>query len=330
MRVNDARDSASGTLGTLPELNRILVPLDGTLLSERIFGLARWVPARRNTELVLLSVLKRGEAWAQEQDDTVESTCDYLDWRRHLLLEDYPGRVRYAIRVGDPADEIVQFADEFEPSLIAMATHGRAGLARWRRGSVTETVLRRSRFPVLTANPEGLNAIDELHPVTFRKILVALDGSERSARVLPTVVAIAQLHGSSVTLLHILEVPAAYPPPLVPTTPPFSEGFVLEPWRSALAAAGVSVEAVSIVGSPAATILATVRDRSADLLALATHGRSGLPRLVFGSVAEQVIRHCRCPVLVQRTAELPAEDAGEETSGDAHEDPGASVERTDA
>jgi nucleotide-binding universal stress UspA family protein len=304
-------DDPRALLGEVPRLDKVLVPLDGTPHSERVFGLVRAILSRQETELVLLAVLPRDEAWVKCQDDSVELTCDYLDWRRQLLAK-HLGRVRYAIRVGDPAEEIARFAEEFEPSLIAMSTHGRSGLERLRWGSVTEGVLRRSRFPVLAVSPTGRDALEKPRVIQVHNILVALDGSVRSGGILPTVIGLARLCNSVVTLVHVNETPRAHlgAETWDPATPPVADG-ALESWRAAVAASGVSVRAITVSGSPVSSILAAASDHASDLVALTTHGRSGLPRLVLGSVAEQVLRRCPCPVLVQRTVEAAPVRSGE-------------------
>jgi nucleotide-binding universal stress UspA family protein len=313
MRIPETNVERQHRLAGVPRINRVLVPLDGTLHSERIFGLVRGLLARHETELVLVAVLTRDHEEALGHEDTVESTCDYLDWRRQLLGE-AAGRVKYVIRVGDPADAIVTLADELEVSLIAMATHGRAGLERWLKGSVTEDVLRRARAPVLTANPAALDALAEPRLQQCRNILVALDGSRRSSRVLPSVIALAYIYDATVTLLYADEpiVWAAGIPGTFVTMPPQDGEELLESWRCAVSACGVKVNTVSVAGAPVEAILTAAKEREADLVALTTHGRSGVARLVHGSVAEQVLRRSPCPVLIQRTVETPDAEPAEE------------------
>ena len=91
---------------------------------------------------------------------------------------------------------------ELEPyHLVAMSTHGRSGVGRWLRGSVAERVLRNSPVPILLANPEGIVKPDD--SVRFGTILVPLDGSKRSARVMDRVLPFAVDSESEVVLLHV-------------------------------------------------------------------------------------------------------------------------------
>ena len=291
---------------------RILVPLDGTKLSEGVFTLVRWLLGRKQADVKLLTVLSRDETWT---DDPVELACDYLEWRRQALLE-AGARVRYAIRVGDPAEQILAASEDFQPNIIAMATHGRTGINRWRRGSVTEQVLRRATVPVLAVNPGGLQEAEKPRLLHFGRILVPLDGSDRAAEILPAVAELARLYDSVVTLLHVEE------PIVVPTMLPANVGdfprsnglgpAALEPYREALAAVGVNAIVRTIVGSALAEILRIANEETFDLVALTTHGRTGVARLILGSIAEHVLRHCTVPVLLKRTVPIAVPTAAEE------------------
>ncbi|HZV01043.1 MAG TPA: universal stress protein [Planctomycetota bacterium] len=287
----------------LHSFDRILVPLDGSKLSEGAFHLVRWFVERQQADVKLLTVLSSQEDWT---DNPVEETCDYLDWRRRALAE-FGSRVRYAIRVGDPADEILAESDSSEPDLIVMATHARRGLDRWRHGSVTERVIRGARVPVLAANPTGLEESDKPRLLRLGRILVPLDGSARATEILPPVAELARLYHSVVTLLHVQA------PIVVPSMIPVEVGSardtgrpILEPWREALAAAGAHAVTRTIVGSAPAEILRIANEESYDLVALTTHGRSGFARFMLGSIAEHTLRQCRCPVLLKRTVPAPS------------------------
>jgi len=297
--------------------SKILVPLDGSGLSERIFDLIRWVLERKQTEVKLLTVLSLDERRTVESP--VESACDYLDSKREALL-DYGARVRFAIRVGDASEQILAEAEEYAPSIIAMATHGRTWVDRLRWGSVTESVLRGANVPVLAANPIGLEEAAKPRLLNLSRILVPLDGSSRSTEVLAAVAELARLYKSVVTLLHVEE------PTIVPSMISMSPGItwgaeeigrrILEPGRRALVAAGVEVLTRTIVGSAPKEILRIANEESFDLVALTTHGRAGFARLVRGSIAERILRHCACPVLMKRT--IPAAQRDEsDTSIDA-------------
>lgn len=200
-----------------------------------------------------------------------------------------------ALARGDAAAGILARIDATHPGLVAMATHGRSGVARFVRGSVAERVLRACPAPLLLANPAGLEA----PRWPWRKLLVPLDGSDHAARVLPVVERLASALRAGVTLLRV--------DPYLAPLEARSEGYdperaaaSLEPVRRRLEAAGVATRVRVTLGVEADQILRAAED--VDLVALTTHGRSGLSRWLFGSVAEHVLRHCPRPLVVVRDA----------------------------
>jgi universal stress protein A len=144
---------------------------------------------------------------------------------------------------------------------------------------------------------------------SIRSILVPTDFSAASERAVGYARALAATLGASVHLVHVLD--RLLSPELAWAAPAIEAAAIHErlyqEGRSKLAAVAATVEqsrvpATSEVrsGAPAAEIIQAAVDYGADLIIMATHGRSGLSHLVLGSVAEQVIRHARCPVLAVR------------------------------
>lgn len=285
---------------------KILIPLDGSELSERILAQVRRLLVRQDAEVLLLHVVgaqEAGGAAEEQQLQAVEASRSYLE----RLVQDLNGDGATAharVARGDPAERVLEVATEVGSDLIALATHGRTGLDRWVRGSVAERLLRRSPAPLLLANPHGVARGGG--EARFRKILVPLDGSELAARILPSVRELALLYGAQVVLLRVeWIVPATAHYPLAETMPLRTADEVaatLAPFREALVAGGVEVSAQVEFGVEAERILHVAETQGVDLVAMTTHGRSGLSRWMFGSVAENVLRHCTCPVLVQRVA----------------------------
>lgn len=150
----------------------------------------------------------------------------------------------------------------------------------------------------------------------YRHIIVALDGSAIAEQVLPHVESLAERFGSTVTLLQVVTPVEALLfagtvlDPLSPrryaeleqTTAELRSDAVsyLASLRDRLAAKGLVVDCASPEGPASDVIVEQTRQREADLIAMTTHGRGGLSRWVFGSVAEDVLRHASCPVLVMR------------------------------
>mgnify|MGYP001379577794 CR=1 FL=1 len=264
----------------------LLVPLDGSSLSE---GVLPWVEAllraRPGTRVQLLHV----------QSDRADSDCLAGPAER---LGRAGGQVELEVcRGAAPAQEIVVRARRAR-AWVTMASHGRSGLTRLLLGSVAEEVLRRADGPVLLA-PRP--ALERAGPVEYRRILVPLDGSERSAAILPLVRELARAHGAEVQLLHVASwITPELGPLLAVSEPPEALAARVDAWRAALARAGLRVETLAAAGERVEEIVAAGQREQVDLIAMATHGRAGLDRLVHGSHTEAVLRRAAVPLLSLR------------------------------
>lgn len=280
---------------TRAPFSRILLPVDESALATRVTRPLQRLCQPGLTEVTLLRV----DAPLGAADDAraqLHLAAQVAAVRERLGDET---RVHAVIARGDPAEEITRYARETRQELVAMATHGRSGVARWVRGSVAERVLRTCDAPLLLCNPHALDA-DQEH--RFRQILVPLDGSSAAESVLPAVEKVAAAHDALVTLLIIEPlVMTELPSPLLAGSlwDPTALELSLKPVVDRLERAGLRVDATSAYGVVADEILRAAK--STDLLAMATHGRSGPSRWWFGSVAEQVLREATCPLLVART-----------------------------
>jgi nucleotide-binding universal stress UspA family protein len=291
-------------------IERILVPLDGSDLSAEVVWQVRRLLLGFEAEVELYTVVVPIlESWRERQEDRPDRESRHLDLRvedarRHLKkagkhLAEAATRVVHEVEIGDAADMILRRAARTHPSLIAMATHGRSGPSRWVRGSVAQRVLRESPAPILMVNPAWRDEVQGIH---FRRILVPIDGSERSASILPLVVEFAKVFEAEVILQRVW----------VPPTPDSAEAeremaSRLEPTRAELEEAGLVVRVRAGAGRPAAEILDAAEEEDVDLVAMSTHGSSGPARWFYGSVTEKVLRRCSRPLLVKRTVALPVE-----------------------
>jgi nucleotide-binding universal stress UspA family protein len=147
----------------------------------------------------------------------------------------------------------------------------------------------------------------------YARILVALDGSELAEQILPYVESLAERFSATVTLLRAtmpveraVTAEVGIAAGFVDLTPIIEEerreaARYLEHVAECLRRGGITVQCVQPEGSPAEVILEHARRTNGELIALTTHGRGGLGRLVFGSVADEVLRKAPCPVLLVRT-----------------------------
>ena len=148
--------------------------------------------------------------------------------------------------------------------------------------------------------------------MNFRRILVATDFAESAERALACAVQLARRHGTELVLVHVYMDLPAYPEITAGQVVAIYEEqrawieAALERRARAARGEGLLARAVLRTGPAASTIAETAKDEGADLLVVGTHGRSGLDRLILGSVAERVVRLASCPVLVVKSAEAAA------------------------
>jgi nucleotide-binding universal stress UspA family protein len=282
---------------------RVLVPLDGSELAEAVLPLLGAGGHPWGSEVLLVrSITSESPAGPSAEREAVA----YLAAQARVL-EREGFRVRREVWHGDPSQTIVNAADRHLIDLIAMTTHGWRGLDRLRFGSVAESVVRKARVPALLVRGQ-LRWPADRPP----RILVPLDGSEQSAAILALVAKLRRRMHAAVELLHVLEpLPSVASPDLplsladaCPERPAARD--YLE--RVAARFDGDSPEVARVVlGGPAAKVIAQrILDSGADLVAMTTHGRGGVARLLVGSVAEQVLRTADVPVLLWKAPIPPA------------------------
>jgi nucleotide-binding universal stress UspA family protein len=277
--------------------DKILVALDGGEFADGVLGVIQPFFAH-GPQLELLTICQDA-AGREAAEAHLEAKC--------AALEAQGVQVSRTVGEGDPAAGILERVESAKPDLVVMASHGRFGPWRWVRGSVAERVLRRCSVPLLIAQPgEAGTPAPE-----FKRILVPLDGSPRASAVVPLAIDVAKGFGAEIVLFrasnaHHLTLtqflkPDEDPGP-IPTNPKQLEKDLMA--ASALVtAAGVPVRRETAFGDPAFQILRQAEEGDVDLIAFTTHGRTGLDRWLFGSVAENVLRSWGGPVLVLRNGE---------------------------
>ncbi|HWP58617.1 MAG TPA: universal stress protein [Candidatus Acidoferrales bacterium] len=298
---------------------KIIVPLDGSALAEAVLPHVRTLARQLELPITLLQVIDPEVVSSYSKDfhqyGTIMaamklSSGDYLRKTASLLGE--PPKVDSLIEVGAPADTIVRVAAQDERALIAMATHGLSGLQRWIMGSVANKVLRAASNHLFLIRPrrEDWKAPTQEEPLT--KIIVPLDGSKLAEKVLPHAVEWAQKMSAEIVLVRVYTLPlSAYWAREEEGAPNIAEleGRLRAETRDYLDAKveelkAKSVRKVSSVlleGLAAARIVDFARETPGSLIAMCTHGRSGMKRWVLGSVTERVVQASGNPVLVIRT-----------------------------
>jgi len=144
--------------------NRVLVPLDGSDVAEAILSRVEELTAKLGAEVVLLEVLSETGVLPTTAHQEYNEAKEYLDGITQRL-RDQGIEASAAIRYGEPAEEIVDYAQANKVDLIAMSTHGRSGVSRWVFGSVAEKVLRGTDVPIFLVRAPGVSPYG-LPPVT--------------------------------------------------------------------------------------------------------------------------------------------------------------------
>lgn len=202
-----------------------------------------------------------------------------------------------------PSEAIINYAREQAVDLVVMGTHGRRGMDRLLSGSVSEEVVRGAPCPVFTVL--ATDAKD--HVPTISRVLAPVDLSDQSDLVVDHAAALADAYAAPLDLLHVVE-EAAYPSaygldPLTPDLPNVQNRAreALETLAGEHELRPGPINAHVMAGNAARDIVEFADEQDADLIVMATHGRTGLERFLIGSVAEKVVRRARCPVFTLKS-----------------------------
>jgi nucleotide-binding universal stress UspA family protein len=296
---------------------KMLIPLDGSKTAEKVLPYARALGGVLKIPVQLLAVVDIGEmathitaSKARFLDTMVqdaERSCS--EYVRAVAAKATGVNIKWSVEKGRPEEVIIEKAAADKNTLIAMATHGRSGLNRWMLGSVAEKVLRGCENPLLLvrANDE----IDAEEKVGIKSVIVPLDGSELAERALPAVVALAKAMNLEVVMFRAYNIPynvysgtdgysAIDFEQLLASVKDEAVEY-LEKKSAELKKDGLAkVSYVAKEGMSADEIIALGRATPDNLIAMCSHGRSGVKRWVLGSVTETVVRHSGEPVLVVR------------------------------
>jgi nucleotide-binding universal stress UspA family protein len=304
----------------MQSLAAITVALDGSALAERALPRAASLAQMSGARLALVRVVKPwpvpgpvppGIAAADLVPEAdVQDADRYLAAQADALRALGPGvDVWTTVRIGDPADELLAVAAEQGGregnAVLVLTTHGRSGLARTFWGSVADRVLRHAAVPVLLLPASGAAEWPAPAP-EGRRLLVTLDGSALAEEILGAVGALAALDASLLLVRVVLPaapeymVARAVAGSVEPEESLDAAERYLETVADGLRARGLRVETRALLGPPVPTIVHLATTAGADAIAIATHGRGGAARLVFGSVATGVLQRTTVPLLVLR------------------------------
>ena len=300
---------------------RIMVPLDGSSFGDYALPAAAELARRTGAVLDLVHVHRYresdpdGEGLTPYQFEHVveaDQEQDGVEWAHELTrLNELADGLRraQAIQVfaqvlhgGHVARALLTHARETGVDFVVMTTHGHGGLRPFGVGSVASHLVHHLDVPILVMRPSS-EAPDMPIAPSFQHVLVPLDGTDRSEEVLPAARELAYPFGSSVTLLRVIE-HGVWPINVLEVQvqdvkrKDDARAYLDDVARRISPMWVTPTIAITTNESAAAGILDASEDTGADLIAMATHGRTGVSRMVLGSVADEVLRSTRLPLLL--------------------------------
>ena len=303
---------------------KMLVPLDGSPLSESILPYAVSFAEGLKTPIELLhvidlDVLRTYFNNAQQQARPIDEVEDQMKAHATNYLQKVASSVpkdlavRQTVAIGAAQAVILAEAEKEGGTLLAMATRGHSGLKRWFFGSVADRVLHGAQTPLLLFKGSAEGNVGQ-KAAFINRILVPLDGSGLAEQILPHVATLAKAMNLQVELLRIYSLPVTAIAPASPAAYPIgAQMLTVDAFRDEAVGylqtkfeelrEGERLPQVSQTvgeGDAADQIIEAAQQTKHSLIAMSTHGRSGVGRLVLGSVADRVIRQSGDPVFVIR------------------------------
>jgi len=302
-------------------LDSILVPLDRSKISEQILPYVEALAKGLAVPVKLIHVVDTKnlpesleprlqghlDLLAQKERDRA---AKYLENMRYQMEGDDGVVVSAEVMIGSPDEEIASFAYTQGMGMIAMSTHGRSGPERWYMGSVADKVLESALVPLLLYRPKE----DEVSAVKFEKLIIPLDGSTVAEQALPTAEALAKKLDLELLIVRVLNTYSwvfadmspygahSLPSELLKTLEEAATGY-LDKKATDLQQKGFKVGSRLMLGNPGSEINELASETPNSLVVISTHGRSGVNRMVMGSVADKVVRGSGSPVLLLMSAE---------------------------
>jgi nucleotide-binding universal stress UspA family protein len=282
----------------------VVVPLDGSAFGERALPIAVAITEKCGAALHLVHVhsvtppdayldaltpyifQNAVDSTVLHDEDVKQDEMVYLDRLARRARSRVPVTTS-ELRLGVGVESEVEAAVlGWQADLVVMATHAREGFDGFMHGSIAEAVMRRLGRPTILV-PAAAAEVSVRYPPTPRHIVITLDGSAWAEAVIAPAAELAKRVGARVTLLAVQDAPSELPE------------YLQQIARTTLADLPVTTYVIDGL-NPADAIIDYLRDHPCDVIAMATHGRTGVSRLMYGSVAGQVLHASHKPVLLLR------------------------------
>lgn len=293
----------------------ILVPLDGSEFGEHSLPLALSIAELSGASLRLVHV--RASATRESVVGDFNSGEQASAGRAYLeKVKDRIGKVKSircitAVVDGRTPDALFEESRSEGVDLVVMTTHGRGPLSRFWLGSVADELIRRLSQPILLVRPNETQT-DLNHLPSLRRLLIPLDGSPMAEQIIEPAIELGGLFKSEFTLLHVIE-PVILPDrrlggnalsdPVISHELYSEADNYLEHIAERMRSTGVHVTKRVIMNrfTAGAVISEAGGVKELNLIAMTTHGRGGISRLMLGSVADKVVRGALTPVLLRHS-----------------------------
>jgi nucleotide-binding universal stress UspA family protein len=273
---------------------KILVPLDTSRMAAQALPFAAQLAGAFSSEINIINI-------CEEQKTSETGFCQsYVDEQAEELKKESKGqtfRIKTIVMSGSPAHKILDYVHSQNVDLIMMSSHGRSGVVLWPLGSTADKILRRTSAPLLVFKVKETQG-GEVPVGLFERILVALDGSELAASVIPYVAAISEKLNSEVILLRIVETERQMHTLGRIDSVPYIEKELesekkrvmeyLEQERQKFSSPE-KVKTMVKTGNVAQEIIICAKQLNVGLIALSSHAHSSLESWVIGSVTNKIL-----------------------------------------
>jgi len=277
----------NGLVCPTARMEKLMVATDGSDYSESAIREAINLAKVCSSSLIAVSVVKTNiefdSVLPQFVEKKEEEAIKHLESVKAQAKKEGVDCTTVVTLSEEPYQDIVDHASKNNVDMIIMGTHGKTGMKRLMMGSVTAKVIGYAPCNILVL---PLNA-----KVECKNVLIATDGSKYSEAAASEALGIAKRSGSSLIVISVAS----------SDTEITSAKDNVNKVSEAAEKEGVKTTSVVTKGKPYEAIIETAKQKKADLIVVGSHGRTGLDRLLMGSVTERVIGHSESAVLVVRT-----------------------------
>ena len=294
-------------------LKKILIPLDGSELGELALVYAKELAGALNLQVQLTFVVEhRNKETSQVFENYLDKVAERL--RTQVKRTNQESEINTVVLNGEPASALIEYSKKEGVDLLIIMSHGQSGIMPWVMGGTASKVVQRSQVPVLVVRAS--EALSRRRPIqVFKKILLPLDGSPMGEAALPYVKIIAQALDCEVILLRVVEAVQkiytvggidhfVYSDQQIERMKNEAQQYLEKISRQF---EKVKISNVLRIGDAAREIVKVSDEEKVNLIAMSSHGKSGITQWVMGSVSSKVLQAGKTPILLVRPGKKTSE-----------------------